>query len=59
VTGAEDPLGPGISTTVSQNEDGKLQRTLADGTTVVVPLDDAALGAADSLSPTKASEAES
>ncbi len=59
VTGAEDPLGPGISTTVSQNEDGKLQRTLADGTTVVVPLDDAALGAADTLSPTKASEAES
>lgn len=48
VTNPEDPLGPGIATTVSQNEEGKLQRTLADGTTVVVPLDEAALGVAGS-----------
>ncbi|KAJ1018860.1 hypothetical protein NDA16_004664 [Ustilago loliicola] len=48
VTNPEDPLGPGIATTVSQNEEGKLQRTLADGITVVVPLDEAALGAAGS-----------
>ncbi|UTT91729.1 hypothetical protein NDA17_007607 [Ustilago hordei] len=46
VTTSEDPLGPGIATSVSQTEEGKLQRTLADGTTVVVPLDEAALGAA-------------
>ena len=50
VTDTEDPLGPGISTEVSQNEDGKLQRTLADGTTVVVPLDEAALGAGEAAS---------
>lgn len=47
VSDAGDPLGPGISTTVSQNEEGKLQRTLADGTTVVVPLDEVALGAGE------------
>ncbi|CBQ73707.1 related to SAP155-SIT4-associating protein [Sporisorium reilianum SRZ2] len=47
VTDAQDPLGPGISTTVSQNEEGMLQRTLADGTTVVVPLDEVALGAGE------------
>lgn len=46
VTTSEDRLGPGIATSVSQTEEGKLQRTLADGTTVVVPLDEAALGAA-------------
>nr|CDI54127.1 related to SAP155-SIT4-associating protein [Melanopsichium pennsylvanicum 4] len=50
VTDPEDPLGPGISTEVSQNEDGKLQRTLADGTTVVVPLDEAAMGAGENSS---------
>ncbi|CDR88522.1 related to SAP155-SIT4-associating protein [Sporisorium scitamineum] len=53
VTDAEDPLGPGISTTVSQNEEGKLQRTLADGTTVVVPLDEVALGAGEGSSTTQ------
>ncbi|TKY85390.1 hypothetical protein EX895_005552 [Sporisorium graminicola] len=47
VTNAEDPLGPGISMTVSQTEEGKLQRTLADGTVVVVPLDEVALGAGE------------
>ena len=50
VTDPEDPLGPGIPTAVSQNEEGKLQRTLADGTTVVVPLDEAALGAGETSS---------
>ncbi|SPO26502.1 related to SAP155 - SIT4-associating protein [Ustilago trichophora] len=55
VTDTEDPLGPGISTKVSQNEDGKLQRTLADGTTVIVPLDEAALGAGEAPSSTQQS----
>ncbi len=48
VTDAEDPLGPGIPTEVSRSEEGMLQRTLADGTTVVVPLDEVALGAGES-----------
>ncbi|PWZ00209.1 SAPS-domain-containing protein, partial [Testicularia cyperi] len=46
VTTESDPLGPGIPTEVEQNKDGRLQRTLADGSTVVVPLDEVALGAA-------------
>lgn len=45
VTDAEDPLGPGIPTEVEQTSEGLLQRTLADGTTVTVPLDEIALGA--------------
>lgn len=55
VTDADDPLGPSMPTTVSQNEEGKLQRTLADGTTVVVPLDEVALGAGEAGSPPKGS----
>ncbi|EST04957.1 SIT4 phosphatase-associated protein family [Kalmanozyma brasiliensis GHG001] len=47
VTDTEDPLGPGIPTEVSRSEEGKLQRTLADGTKVVVPLDEVALGAGE------------
>ena len=53
VTDHEAPLGPNIPTEVSQNQDGKLQRNLPDGTTVVVPLDEAALGAGEAASPLK------
>ncbi|EPQ26944.1 uncharacterized protein PFL1_05578 [Pseudozyma flocculosa PF-1] len=58
-TDGESPLGPGVPADIEQRDDGMLQRTLEDGTVVVVPLDEVALASEEGQSERRTSSEES